>query len=60
MQNIILLLIAWVPESYFMATNGLEAMAWGIIATLLTVIAIAATIEENKKASAAGTTRRTK
>lgn len=51
MQNIILLLIAWVPESYFMATNGLEAMAWGIIATLLTVIAIAATIEENKKSA---------
>ena len=51
MQNIILLLIALVPESYFMATNGLEAMAWGIIATLLTVIAIAATIEENKKSA---------
>lgn len=52
MEIILLMLMAWVPEAYFAATDGVQALAWGFVAVWLTIMAINAARYEDKKKSA--------
>lgn len=47
-----LMLIAFLPELWFVATHSiLQAIVWGVIATLLSVFCICAEIDEKKRTS---------
>ena len=49
---VISLLFAWLPEVYFAATDGVQALAWGFVAVWLTIMAIHAARYEDKQKSA--------
>lgn len=48
MAIILTMLMAWLPEVYFAATNLVQAMAWGAWATFITVATIVL-VHENEK-----------
>lgn len=50
-MNAIALLMAWLPEVYFAATDGVQALAWGFVAVCLTILAIYGAIYEDKQKS---------
>lgn len=52
MEIILLMLMAWLPEVYFAATDGVQALAWGFVAVWLTIMAISAARYEDKQKSA--------
>lgn len=54
MDIITFLLLAWVPEVYFAATDLIQAMAWGVVAILSTILAIYSTTQDNKKSASRG------
>ena len=54
MSTILLMLMAWVPEVYFAATNLVQAFAWGAWAVFVTVAAICFIHEQHKKSARRG------
>lgn len=51
MAIIITMLMAWVPETYFAATNLIQAFAWGALAIFMTVATICLVHEQHKKSA---------
>lgn len=48
MAIVLTMLMAWLPEIYFAATNLIHALAWGVWAVFITIATICL-IHENEK-----------